>query len=203
VNDLIFIGAGGHARACIDVVELEGQFRVAGLVEKSGSRDLVDAGYPIIGCDEDLKVLKKKYNYALVTVGQVKTHEPRERLFDKLSELGFELPVIISPRAYVSSSTKIGAGTIVMHGAVVNAEARIGRNCIINNQALVEHDVYVKDHCHVATGAVLNGGVKVDAGVFIGSGAVIKQGVQIGEHSIIGMGSIVRNDIQAGQIIKE
>jgi len=34
VDIIILIGAGGHTRACIDVIEHEGQFRIAGLVEK-------------------------------------------------------------------------------------------------------------------------------------------------------------------------
>ena len=34
MNDIILIGAGGHARACIEVIESGGQYKIAGLVEK-------------------------------------------------------------------------------------------------------------------------------------------------------------------------
>ena len=34
MDEIILIGTGGHARSCIDVLELEGKFELAGLVEK-------------------------------------------------------------------------------------------------------------------------------------------------------------------------
>jgi sugar O-acyltransferase (sialic acid O-acetyltransferase NeuD family) len=185
---ILLVGAGGHAVACIDVIEQGDQFNIAGLV---GTRD--DAGkhvlgYPVLGEDADLPELVARCPRALVVVGQIKTAEPRVRLFELLRGLGCELPVIISPRAYVSRHAAIGDGTIVMHGAVVNAGARIGRNCIINSQALIEHHATISDHCHVATAAIINGGVRVGAGTFVGSNATTQQGIDIGEQCVIRMG---------------
>ena len=34
MDEIILVGAGGHARSCIDVIELSGQYKIAGLVEK-------------------------------------------------------------------------------------------------------------------------------------------------------------------------
>ena len=34
---LLLVGAGGHARACIDVIELEGRFVIAGSTVMSAS----------------------------------------------------------------------------------------------------------------------------------------------------------------------
>ncbi len=47
----------------------------------------------------------------------------RIRLYERLRQLGFEMPVVMSPRAYVSRHASVGEGTIVMHGAIVNAGA--------------------------------------------------------------------------------
>ena len=114
------------------------------------------------------KNLRKKYDHALVTVGQIKSASTRLRLFDLLSDLGFKLPVIISPRSYISRNCKIGAGSIIMHDVIVNANAKIGKNCIINNKTLIEHDVTVNDHCHIATGVLINGDVNIGRESFIG-----------------------------------
>jgi sugar O-acyltransferase (sialic acid O-acetyltransferase NeuD family) len=195
---ILLAGAGGHARACIDVLEQEGRFFVAGLVglaHEVGTRML---GYPVLGTDTDLPALHRDYVHALVSVGQIKTPEPRIRLFDLLQRNGYELPVVVSPRAHVSLHAKLGAGTIVMHGAVVNAGAVVGRNCIINSQSLVEHDVVIADHCHVATAAALNSGVHIGAGTFIGSNSSVRQGTNIGERCLIGMGQRVLADCQPG-----
>lgn len=195
---ILLVGAGGHARACIDVIEQEGRFAVAGLVglpDEVGTRTL---GYPVLGTDADLPALLGDYAYALISVGQIKTPEPRMRLFDLLVQSGCALPVVVSPRAHVSKYAQLGAGTIVMHGAVVNAGAVVGRNCIINSQALVEHDAVIADHCHVATAAAINSGVRIGAGTFIGSNSSVRQGINIGERCLIGMGQRVLADCVAG-----
>ena len=154
MKPLLLVGGGGHCHSCIDVVEATKSYQIEGVVlpKLSSARIL---GYPIIGSDGDLPNLLSGIKSALITVGQIKTPEVRIRLFDLLKQLGAELPVIISPRAYCSKHAVTGDGLIIMHGAVVNAGARVGNNCIVNSQALVEHGVEIDDHCHISTGARL------------------------------------------------
>jgi sugar O-acyltransferase (sialic acid O-acetyltransferase NeuD family) len=197
---LLLIGAGGHAAACIDVVELDGRCSVAGLVASAAELGKQLFGYSVIGTDEDLPQLFGKYPNALIGIGHIKTPEPRIRMFDRLQALGYALPAIVSPQAYVSKHASIGAGSIVMHGAVVNAGAVIGRNCILNSQSLVEHDAVIADHCHVSTAAAINGGVRIGAGTFIGSGSRVREGVTIGERCRIGMGQQVLADCKPGTL---
>ena len=191
---LILIGAGGHAHACIDVIEQHGQYQIAGLVGMSEEMHTRHFGYSVIATDGDLPQLAKDYQYALITVGQIQTSDHRIRLYQQATELGFQLPVIIAPSAHVSCHATIGSGTIVMHGAIVNAGARVGNNCIINTRALLEHSATVEDHCHISTGAILNGDVHIGTGSFVGSGCVIKEGVTLGEGCVVGMGLSVRHN---------
>ncbi len=176
---IVLLGAGGHAAACIDVLEQHGSFRVAGLIGTAAEVGTRVLGYPVLGSDEQLAELVTRYHNALVAVGHVRSPEPRVRLFDALVELGYALPVIVSPRAYVSPHASVGSGTIVMHGAVVNASARVGRNCILNSMSLVEHDA-------------------IGAKTFVGSQSSIREQVQIGEGCMIGMGCRVSCDCPAG-----
>ena len=156
---VILIGAGGHAHACIDVIEQHGQYQIAGLVGMQEEMHTQHLGYAVIATDAELPQLAKNYQYAFITVGQIRSPDTRIRLYQQAIQLGFSLPDIIAPTAHVSGHATIGAGTIVMHGAIVNAGARVGKNCIINTRALVEHDAIVEDHCHISTGAILNGSV--------------------------------------------
>ena len=191
---IILIGAGGHAHACIDVIEQHGQYQIAGLVGMSEDMHSRYFGYSVIATDDDLPQLAKDYQYALIAVGQIQTPDHRMRLYQQATELGLQLPVIIAPSAHVSRHATIGAGTIVMHCAIVNAGAKVGKNCIINTRALIEHDATAADNCHISTGAILNGNVHIDAGSFVGSGSVIKQGITLGERCIVGMGLSVRHN---------
>ena len=202
MDEIILVGAGGHARSCIDVIELSGQFKIAGLVEKDKKNWKANLGYPILGNDDDLHNLRQQYSHAIVTVGQIKSSAIRISLFQLLKELDYQLPVILSPRAYVSKHSSIGEGTIIMHDAMVNSNARVGRNCIINNKALIEHDAIIGDCCHIATGAIVNGQVTVGNESFFGSRAITSESVSIGNNCVIGAGVIVKKDIGPNQIIK-
>ena len=202
MKEIIIIGTGGHATSCIDVLEAEGKFKIKGLIEKESSSKSKFMGYPILGIDKDLKKIKRECEYAFIGVGQIKNYELREKKFNELISLGFKIPFIISPNAYVSKRSKIELGTIVMHKVIVNSNVKIGMNCIINSRSLIEHDVEVEKNCHISTGTILNGGAKIGKNTFIGSGAILKEGIKVGENSIITAGSIVLKDIKNNNIYK-
>ena len=172
------------------------------MIEKGESISNESLGYPVIGTDDDLKVLRQQYKNALITVGQIKSPKIRIKLFQLLKKLDFTLPVILSPKSYVSKHAQIGEGSIIMHGVIINANAKIGNNCIINNRALIEHDAVIGDHCHIATGAIINGEVSVENETFIGSGAVTKQAISIGKNCVIGAGVVLKNDIESNKVVK-
>ena len=202
MDKILLIGAGGHMRSCIDVIEQEKQFEISGLIEKEKKVKNINLGYPIVGTDDSLEFLRKKYDNALITVGQIKSPKIRIKLYHLLKELNFNLPVIISPHAHVSKHAQINEGSIIMHKVVVNANSQIGKNCIINNHSLLEHDAFIGDHCHISTGAIINGEVSVGRKSFIGSGVITKQAISIGENCIIGAGVVLKNDIGNNKVIK-
>jgi sugar O-acyltransferase (sialic acid O-acetyltransferase NeuD family) len=186
---LILVGGGGHCISCIDVIEQEGKFEIAGIVD-ANKIGLQVLGYPVLGGDNDLPTLRKTYKHAFVTIGQIKTSSTRIKLFERLVILDFNLPIIISPRAYVSRHAVIHDGSIVMHDVLINAQAEIGNNCIINTKALIEHNSKIGSHCHISTGAVLNGDVVVGYGTFIGSNAVVRESVNISKNFFVPSGSL-------------
>ena len=198
---LLLIGAGGHAEACIEVIE-SARLKVYGLIDRPDRVGQTVLGYPILGTDDDVPRLAAESDGALVTVGQIRSPELRIALYERLVELGLARPVIVAASGCVSRHACIGAGTIVMHGAIVNAGARVLENAIINSQALIEHDAEISDHCHVSTGAIVNGGARIGRASFIGSGAVIGEGVSIGANSVIGAGNILLGDQPANTVIK-
>ena len=133
-DPILLVGAGGHARACIDVIEQEGRFVVKGLVglpKEVGSAILNNY---VLGTDEDFSTLLGNCANAVIAVGQIKTPDPRIRLFNLLQQNNCILPTIVSPRAYASPHANLEAGSIVLRGAVINAGAVVVKNCIINNR---------------------------------------------------------------------
>ena len=187
---IVLLGGGGHCHSVIDVIEQEDKYQIIGIIDK---KELIGSdilGYKIIACDDDLEEIFKTCKNAIITVGQIESNHIRVKLFNKLKEIGFNLPVIISPLSYVSKHSFIEEGTIIMHHALVNANAKIGKNCIINTKALIEHDVIIEDNCHISTASVINGGVKVKANTFVGSNATSKQYIEI--NGFVKAGSLVK-----------
>tara|TARA_B100000795_G_scaffold67253_1_gene46172 strand:+ start:1461 stop:2039 length:579 start_codon:yes stop_codon:yes gene_type:complete len=192
VRNIILIGGGGHCKSVIDVIEQEGIFNIAGIVDKPELLGFDVLGYPVIGNDSDLTDLVSKYQYAFITVGQIKSSSPRKELFQLVKKIGFILPTVISSRAYVSIHAEIGDGTVVMHNALINAGSSIGDNCIINSKALIEHDSKISNHCHISTNAIINGGVTIEDECFIGSGAITNNSIIVKKNSFIKAGSILK-----------
>jgi sugar O-acyltransferase (sialic acid O-acetyltransferase NeuD family) len=193
---LILIGGGGHCASCIDVIEQQDQFEIAGIVDSDSAITSL-LGYPILGNDNRIQELRSNYDYALITVGQIRSPAVRIKLFEYAKLLGFRFPTIVSPRAYVSKHALIGEGTIVMHDALINTRVIVGKNCIINSKALIEHDANVEDSCHVSTGAIVNGGSIIKQGTFVGSNAVTKESVQTIENDFIKAGSVFKGYVDA------
>lgn len=174
-KEILLVGGGGHCKSVIDVIEQENQYTIAGIIDKQELIGEKVLEYEIIGSDDDLEELHQTFDYALVTVGQIKSNTLRVKLFNQLKRIGYQLPIIISPLAYVSKYAKIGEGSIIMHHTLINASVEIGKNCIINTKALIEHDSKVGDHCHISTGTIVNGGVEIKDNTFIGSNATTKE----------------------------
>jgi sugar O-acyltransferase (sialic acid O-acetyltransferase NeuD family) len=187
---LILVGAGGHCRACLDVIELEGNYTIAGIVGRDEEKGVLVLGHAVSHVDADLPRLVKEGHVFLITIGQIGAPGRRKELHERLIAMGASFATVVSPRSYVSSHATIGPGSIVMHHAMVNAAASVGSNCIINSKSLVEHDAVIGDHCHVATTAVVNGGVRVGEGSFIGSGAVLKEYITLPAGSFVKANSI-------------
>lgn len=190
MEKIILIGGGGHCKSVIDVIEQQAKYQIAGIIDKKELIGTDVLGYKIIGSDEDLPSLQKQFPNAIITVGQIKFNTVRVNLFETLKKLGFNMPVIISPLAYVSHHASVDEGTVVMHAAIVNPHAQISKNCIINTKALIEHDAVVEDNCHISTGAIINGGVIVKANTFFGSNATSKEYITV--NGFIKAGSVAK-----------
>ena len=191
-KNLMIFGIGGHARSCIEVVE-NSNFIIKYLVyDKKKYHNIFYKNYKQI----QEKNLSKKYQnmYGLVGVGQIKSASIRKKIFKTMSKK-MKPAIVISKLAHVSKKSKIGAGTIIMHGCIINSNVTIGKNCIINTGTIIEHDCVIGDNTHISTGATINGGVTIGKECFIGSGSTIKETVTIKDFTILKMRSIIKKDV--------
>lgn len=199
-SGLILIGGGGHCRSAVDVIAMEGRWRITGILDRKDQIGSEVLGHRIIGDDDLIPRLAAEGHRFLITAGQVRDASLRMRLADLVRAAGGELATVVSPTARIAIGATLGPGCFIGHNAVVNTNARIGGHGIINTAALVEHDSIIGDLCHVATGAIVNGGCRVGDGSLVGSGAIVLQGVSIGQRCIVGAGALVLKDVPDGAI---
>ena len=186
---IIIIGGGGHARSCLDVISTLKKFKFAGYIDNKLKNK------KIIGKDNELHDIIKKIKYAIIGIGHLKDSKKRIYLYKKLKKIGFKFPVICSPKSYISKSSQIGEGTIVMHGAIINSSVKVGKNSIINTGAILEHDVVIGDNCHVSTSVTINGGAIIGKNTFIGSKSVVVNNIKIAHNKFIKANSFIKDDI--------
>ena len=200
IKKIILIGGGGHCCSVIDVILTENKFEIIGIIDKEENIGKSVLGFPIIGSDNDIANISINSPNFIITIGQIKNNQNRVKLYNILKSLNLNLPVIVSPKAYVSKYSEINEGTVIMHNAFINARAVINHNCIINTNSIIEHDVIIGEHSHVSTGAIINGECIIGANSFIGSNSVIINGIKLGQNSIIGAGSVVISDLPGNAV---
>ena len=196
MEQILVLGHGGHARSLIDILERENKYQIAGYVINDNAID-GSMDYPIIGTDEDLEYLYQSgIRNAVLGIGYLGKSDLRERLYVKLKNIGFHMPIACDPSAIVSGHVKIEEGSVIGKGAIINSGAIIGKMCIINSGAIIEHDCQVDDFSHISVSSVLCGGVHIGRLSFVGANSTIIQEKTVGKNCMIGAGMIIRENVE-------
>lgn len=189
LTEIVLFGAGGHAKVVIETCIGTG-FRPVACLGDSRWTHLV--GVRVDPESEATAWLAKGVRHAFVAIG---SNSIRERVARQARALGFELATIISPRCYVSPTAKLGAGSVVMAGAVVQVEAEIGELGIVNTGASIDHECKLGHAVHVAPHATLCGNVVTGDRVWIGAGSTVIEGVSLADDVFVAAGAAVTRDV--------
>lgn len=125
----------------------------------------------------------------------------RSKIAEFIRSRGGVFETVIHPRALVSESADIGAGTFIAGSAVINPMVSVGVDSIINTAASIDHECTIGDSSHIAPNSVLCGNVEVGSKAFIGAGSTILPGVKIGANAIVGAGSTVISNVDANCVV--
>lgn len=199
MEELVLVGFGGHAKSVVDSIEETGIYHIAGYTDPE--ERCAYHGYRCLGTDEALPDLfKDGIQKAFICVGFLGKGNIRNQLYNRIKEIGYQIPIIIDPSAIVSETAQIGEGAYIGKRAVLNAGAQIGNMAIVNTGAIIEHESRVGAFSHIAVGAVLCGNVSVGDNCLVGAGTTVIQEVWIGDGTVIGAGSVVLGNVKKGCI---
>lgn len=197
MNGVLVVGAGGHARVCLEVLQDLG-IAVSGCLSRDGTAT-GPLSVPVLGPDSELEArIAAGQNEVFLAVGD---NRARLGLWSRVQRAGGTLVTAVSPAATCSRTASLGHGTVMLPGAIVNAGAQLGAAVIVNTNASIDHDCVLGDGVHVAPGVAVAGGVRLGRGVFIGVGASLVPGVRIGDHATVGAGAVVLEDVDDGATV--
>ncbi|CAN7746805.1 acetyltransferase [Caballeronia sp. LjRoot29] len=197
MKGIVVIGAGGHAKVCVESLLGMGE-AVDFCIGDTPGQDYC-LSIPVLMGDENLARLRDEgYTRVFAAIG---SNRLRARLADLAVAQGYELVNAISPFAVISPTARLGVGIAIMAGAVINAEAFVGDLAIVNTGACVDHDCRIGKAVHVAPQCGLAGNVTVGIQSFLGIGSRVIPEIHIGSEVMIGAGSVVISDIDDNQTV--
>ena len=163
-KNLLILGAGQYGHVVKETVDATGNFgKVAFLDDKS----------PLaIGKLTDYEYFAQEFSSAFVAMGNPLL---RKSWLDKLEQAGYDLPVLIHPKAYVSPAAVLGKATIVEPMAVVNTEAVVEMGGLLCAGCVVNHNAHVMPVCQIDCNAVVVSNATVPEGTKVCSGVVYER----------------------------
>lgn len=149
-KSLLIFGAGGYGRVVYELARATGDFGPIAFLD--------DAKTDAIGALADYAALREHFDCAFVAIG-----DPQLRLswMERAEQVGYALPALIHPKAWVCPSARIGRGCAVEPMAVVNASTVVEKGTLLCPGSVVNHDAHIMPGCQIDCNAVVASGATV------------------------------------------
>lgn len=195
-DDLVIVGAGGHGRETLDVIEAvneeKTQWRFLGFVDDGEVRaDRLRRREAEVVDEADLDPEKVRY---VIGIGDPAA---RERVADRMTRSGFAPATLVHPTATVGGDSRLADGVVLAAGARVTTNVSLGRHTQLNVGACVSHDSEVGEFVTFSPGVFVNGECTIGNRAFFGTGAIVIPRCSIGEDAKVGAGAVVLSDVSA------
>jgi sugar O-acyltransferase (sialic acid O-acetyltransferase NeuD family) len=196
----VIVGAGGHGREVLDVVEAVGGYEVVGFLDDGAPDEarLADRGHRLLGPVAAAGELGPMQ--FVVGIG-----DPRVRMavVDALRThpSAAAAPALVHPTSTLGSRCVLGPGTVVAAGARLTTNVTVGAHCYVGPNATVGHDCRLLDGATLYPGAMVSGDVTVGRAATVGAGAAVKQGLHIGAAAYVALGAGVVHDVPDGTTV--
>lgn len=141
--------------------------------EFSGFIDDMYTGEHVLGPFASVREKCPPSEYAVVNAVGYANLSARRAVTSRIQEAGYTMPLLVHPRAYISTTSSAGPGTFVMAGALVDSHVTIADNVVIWPGVCVSHDCSIGPNTFLSPNCTVCGDCRVGADCFVGAGAVI------------------------------
>lgn len=191
-NQIHILGAGKLAECVIDLIVNEKKYSTVNIYDDHIKQvEIAENIFPVQGSLEKGKeeILKSSDDF-LIALGVNNRELALEILNDFVSKE--RVPAnIISDRAIISASAKIGVNAIIFPAVYVGCKVEIADLFLCYSNASIEHHIKIGNGVVVCPGVNIASNVSIGNKSFIGIGSTISNSVEIGEDAVIGAGAVV------------
>ena len=191
MEKIVIVGGGSLLSNIVSYILNMKNFEIIGYTDNKKNSSI--SYIPYLGNDSVLQELfNQGVNNACVGVGsQLNNTNVKQKIYTKLKEIGFNLPVIKGQNVIIHHGVMIGEGTIIRDAAIIQPNCKIGNLVMIGDNVVVSHDTTIGNYSQVVTGGVLGRGVEIGDNVFVGFSTVISNDLIITNDCVIGAKSLV------------
>lgn len=190
MQNLLLLGAGGHACVVADAALLQGAW--SGMVA-SGAELALEGDELLPGVPQLIRAQAEKLFASGPVHVAIGNNASRRR--EVLALDAGRLVSVFHPMASISFCAGIASGCFVAAQAVVGPRATLAMGVIVNHNAVVDHDCQVGAFAHIAPSASLGGAVSIGPGVLVGAGVRILPGLSVCEGATLAAGAVVTHNI--------
>lgn len=199
---VIVLGAGGHAKILIDIIQVSSQYYVEAIIGNIDEEIDTLMGYSVLKGDHHLtQFFEKGIRNVAIGIGGYTNNEKRKEIYLRLKSEGFDIVNLIHPSAIISSSVSLGDGVVIFAGVILNAEVEVGNNVIIATGSTIDHESKIESHVLVSAGVTIGAGNLVGEGALLALGSKVISRVNIGSGALIAAGSVVVCDVASNSKI--
>ncbi len=197
---LVVVGAGGHGRELIDVVEAVNAvcptYELLGVLDDNEPDPdrLRRRGVRHLGPVRLLAEIDAAY---VIGVGAPAV---RRAVDSMATNWRRRAATLVHPRAVIGRDVLLGPGSVVCALASITTNVRTGRHVHLNIGATVAHDCQLGNYVTLSPGAHVSGTVTLEDDVTIGTGATVIQGLTVGIGTTVGAGAAVVRSLPAGVV---
>jgi len=191
-------GAGNGAITLQEAMQAGDQYRTVCFIDDNPNHAVIHNGLPVVHGSRLSELKEKGINHIATEIARGTI---RQRIKEKVINMGFELINVIHPSAFIAPSVKMGVGNFIKARAVIETNTEIGDCCIIDNGVVIAHDNIIGNACHIAPGAIFGSSIKIGKNTIVGIGASISTNIHVGQNSIISVGSAVTKNVGVNSVV--
>lgn len=201
---LIIIGGRGKGEQIFDCVTDnrnnfgDTEYDVVGFLNDFETEKI--CGLDILGKLDDIENFIHQDYYFCFAIHPIGHNQLVSKLIKRLNIPDRKLAKIVSKRAFISHTSNIGPGAVVLAFAYISLHVQIGKCAMVMAKVAVGHNSIIGECSFLGAGSTLGSNVKMGASSSVGIGATILEGRSLGDCSILGAGSMLLKDIPSNQI---